>query len=502
MKRLLAAVLAAVSLSAFAAWERIGTLQVADVAAQGEAVGKIGSFIGNPFVTFGMAAAISEMPTIKFFGPARPKASVLVPLYLDGDALAAKPAEALESLEFAFLYPVSVSKEAFVKMHPGTVPTKSGDALVVKGGLFGDEDDKTYVVFSADGKWVGASDKLDQAKLALKEVAAAEKSLDGNVVRLSVNRKAFSAIVPALKAAAKDAPGLTADQLAVIESLRSFAIGLRVTDLGIDIRGSVRFADGSEGALCGLKPLGANPLAFAGKSVVSASAQAENSGNSTQNGVEMWDSLVALLKKYGVDVGRFFAVEKKPDSFAMTFDGAALVRYFQDEAEMEKLVSGFDGEKFSKDFQKLVTTAQRKFEAKAPAYSRSFAIKGFTSEWTASERFAATLPEAAKREPFSVGFFSVSSIVKAVILSSIKALPEDQRALIKPAVEQFAAESKRGVASMCWTQKDQQAAKRFFLRISSDEIRAVGGFVTAAMQMQAALSHSVPDDADDGDDED
>ena len=42
MKKALASVLAALSISAFAAWDRVASLQVADVAAQGEAAAKVG----------------------------------------------------------------------------------------------------------------------------------------------------------------------------------------------------------------------------------------------------------------------------------------------------------------------------------------------------------------------------------------------------------------------------------------------------------------------------
>ena len=47
MKKAVASLLAALSISAFAAWDRVGSLQVADVAAQGEAAAKVGQMIGN-----------------------------------------------------------------------------------------------------------------------------------------------------------------------------------------------------------------------------------------------------------------------------------------------------------------------------------------------------------------------------------------------------------------------------------------------------------------------
>ena len=181
MRKLIAAVIAAASLSAFAAWERVGSLQVADMATQGDAVAKVGSFIGNPLAAAGMAAAIADNPLIKFFGPMREKTPMSFALFLDGDALAKDPTGALDSLEFAVLYPVSISKDEFVKRHPGAAVTNG--VLVVKGDLFdeAESNDTTYVVFSDDGRWAGASDKMEQAKLALAEIPATAKSMDGDV---------------------------------------------------------------------------------------------------------------------------------------------------------------------------------------------------------------------------------------------------------------------------------------------------------------------------------
>ena len=88
MKKLVAAALAAVSLSAFAAWERIGALQVADVTVQGAAIAKIGIFMGNPLAAAGMAAMVADTPTLKFFGPVRDKTPMAYVVFLDGEASA------------------------------------------------------------------------------------------------------------------------------------------------------------------------------------------------------------------------------------------------------------------------------------------------------------------------------------------------------------------------------------------------------------------------------
>ena len=275
MKKLLSAFVVAASLSAFAAWERVGSLQVADMATQGDAVAKVGSFIGNPLAAAGMAAAIADSPLLKFFGPMRDKTPMSFKffgpmrdktpmsfaLFLDGEELAKDPTDALDSLEFAVLYPVSISKDEFVKRHPGAVVTNG--VIAVKGDLFdeAESNDTTYVVFSDDGRWAGASDKVEQAKLALGEIAAATKSMDGDVARLRVDEKAFNAIT-AMAKAEKD---VDAEIVTALESYKSVSVGLRVSDLGIDARAAIHFKEGSEGSKCGLKQLGQSPFAFAGK---------------------------------------------------------------------------------------------------------------------------------------------------------------------------------------------------------------------------------------------
>ena len=99
MKKLIAAAIAAVSLSAFAAWERIGALQVADVTVQGAAIAKLGIFMGNPLAAAGMAAMVADTPTLKFFGPVRDKTPMAYVVFLDGEAFAKSSGDALDTLE-------------------------------------------------------------------------------------------------------------------------------------------------------------------------------------------------------------------------------------------------------------------------------------------------------------------------------------------------------------------------------------------------------------------
>ena len=495
MKKAVASLLAALSISAFAAWDRVGSLQVADVAAQGEAAAKVGQMIGNPFAAAALAAALADLPTVKFFGPAREKATVLVPLFLDKKEAAKDPADALDDLEYAVLYPMSISKEEFLKRHEGAFETNG--VVVVKGDLSGEDEDeeKTYVVFSKDGKWAGASDDVEQAKLALADVKVAEKPLKGEVARLRVGPKAVKAIVDALKASS---PEMTQENKAALEALKSFAVGLKVSDRGIDMNGSVTFAEGSEFAKVGLKPLGADPFAFADKGVCAAGVQAEDSGNNYMTD-KKWSELLAVLKKHGVDISTFVARNKAGIAETYVLDIAALAKYVTENTEA---LSKVDSDKLVEEVGKIGES--EKFAAKAPAYANAVSIKGFASQWKVGERFAATLPEAAGKKPFWVYFCSISSFIKAVAPHLLALVPEEQRAAMKPVVDTFAVETKTGIAGMMWRPKEG-GSMRLTLRLSADEIRGVGGIVGAAMSFSSALNAAGASDADeddDGDDED
>ena len=490
MKKLLSAFVVAVSLSALAAWERVGSLQVADMSTQGAAVAKVGSFIGNPLAAAGMAAAIADNSLIKFFGPMREKTPMSFAIFLDGDKISASPAESLDSLEFAVLYPVAATKDDFLKRHEGAAETNG--VIVVKGGLF-DEDDSdstTYVVFSDDGKWAGASDKLDQAKLALGEIAAASKSMDGDVARLRVDEKAFKAIASAVKSA-KD---VNPDLLASLESATSLSLGLRVSDLGIDVRMAMRFAKGSENDKCGLKPLGQTPFAFAGKDAIYADAQAEGAGSAGQLTEESWAQIISVFKKNGLDVLKFVSLGKTEKGLRLVFDVAAICKAAKepDGGPFAK----FDVDGFAKAAQEIKPA--KKFTADTPAYALAAVVKGFVPQWPVAERFAATLPEAASKKPYAVSFFSISSIVKATAAESAAFIPEEQRAVMKPVLDQLAVETKCGCATMFWRQGDVQ---RVFFRISADECRSFGSLFTAAM-MFGMEGDSADEPCDDDDDED
>ena len=91
----------------------------------------------------------------------------------------------------------------------------------------------------------------------------------------------------------------------------------------------------------------------------------------------------------------------------------------------------------------------------------------------------------------------MSSTLKAVAGESFAAMPEEQRAMMKPVLDQLATETKGGCASMLWRQDD---IHRMFFRISADECKCLGGIVMSAM-MFSTEGDSCDDEDDDEDDD-
>lgn len=475
MKRLIAAALAAVSLSAFAAMERVFSFQVADVKAQCDAIGKVGKMIGNPFAAASLSAALADLPTVKFFGPARAATPLLYSVFMDAEKAAKDPSGALDGAEYVVLYPLTVTKEEFLKRHPGTV--EANGVFVVKGDIEGEDldEDKTYVAVSKDWKWASASRVAEHAKLTVADVKVVEEPMCGEVVRLRLGQNALAMLV----ASAKESADAKPDTIELLRSVKSLSLGLGVADIGVDLSVGASFAEGSELAKCGLVPLGDGPLAFAGKGAIFAAARAENAGCNDWEKDEKWNELVAVLKKAKIDIGRFFVRERSDAGLFFTFDPGALFKYLSE--SMDEL-SDVDFEKLGKDLDKL--SEGDKFTAAGPAVSEAFRVKGFESQWTAAERFASTLPEADGKKPFFVSFTSLTSFAKALSPHIAAQVPEEHRGSIKPVLDALDAEAKNGIAAACW-RSDSGEPVRVLVRISMDEIRGVGGIVNAVMSLGA-----------------
>ena len=484
MKKLVAAAIAAVSIQAFAAWERIGSLQVADTMALCEAAGKLGQMVGNPMVATGAASGIAGLPTIKFFGPTRPNSSMVFVLFADSGSLAKDPEKAFENPGYSALYPISMTKDEFMKRHEGAYET---NGVVVVKGTAGRA--KTYVAFSADGKWAAMSGDESLCRAALKDAAMAEKPMDGEVVRLMLEPAFWNALAVM---AAKDKNNKNNPPYVIecIKAIKSFVTGAKVSDSGLDFTANVGICGGSMLSGIGLKTLAADPLAFAGNEGFSVYALAEDSGSNDLTD-EQWGSLLTICGKHGINVNKYLSRVRDGGKTVYTLDLDAIFKFAKEDAETR--LNSIDFEKLVEDIGGLSKDCE--FKVKGPARKLAVTSKGFKSQWTASDRFSATLPEAASKKPFYVGFYSVSSLIKELFPRALELVEGDQRDVVKNVLAPFAAEQKRGIAFTSWREGD---VIRMLGRVSADEIRGLGGFVAAVPALFSTMASDDDDDDQDG----
>lgn len=489
MKKLLVS-LAAFALAtsvSFAEWKTVGTVQIADTPALMQAVAKVGEFTGNQMIGMMVAQQLGQLPGSQVFGPARPGAATLIPLFVEnGEG------------ENGILYPTALAKDAFLKKYPGAVESNGLIRAEVPSKDDPDEKEVWFVAYSADGQWAGASDKPQQARLALKEIDLAKKSLKGDLVKVRVNRAGIDEICKGVNA--EDDKDLKA-LVDLVGQIDGFMTSLKVSDAGVDFKLLVKPAKESEIAKIGLVPLAADPLAFADKSVLVADAYTANCGKQAPG------PAFAKVRKFVEDLGLpldFLTLTEKDGKakFELDLDKclATVKAHTNDLAKIGKEEGGKKLEEFKALF------ANTTFKAEGPAGGSSIAIKGYSCCATPAERFAKTLPEAAEHKPFYIGFGSLYSFIKAIQPTVMKEIPAEQQQMMQGLVAMLPPEAMGGVADCFWREKD---AIRGVFRISADEIRSVASIVSAGMAM-AMSNTSCPggvctlddDDSDPDDDKD
>ena len=267
MKKLVCSLVILTSVVAFAAQEKVGTIQIDNMTGLAKSCTKLGDMLGNPMASSVVTGALANNSSVKYFGPMRADAgvSVVLGLYLDAAKLGCTN-ENDEVMAFTVVYPVVGGKAKFLKLHQDA---KEQDGVVRV-------DDDEFTAFSADGKWATKAKTAALAKAALADVELAQKRMGGDAARIRVNKKGLNALAEAIDKAVKEEK--SADWLKPLgESIKgaTAAVGaLKVSDSGIDFNGSLKAASDSALAKFGKTSLGADPLKFAAKDAVCARATA------------------------------------------------------------------------------------------------------------------------------------------------------------------------------------------------------------------------------------
>jgi len=486
MKKLLFVALSAFALTSFGAWEKVGSIRIADIETLVKGVTKLGEFTGNQTLGIMASQAISKAKPFDFFGPGRPGVAMSFEFFMDSEELSEDPLEALDSLECAILYPVAQTKAEFLAAHPNAVDTNGYVRVCVcekDDEDEEDEDDETYVVFSPDGKWVGYSDDLDQAKLALKGIKAAEKKLDGDLAKVVISPKGLTAITCALEHIDEEGALKKKDRkqmemaLELLKQMAAGSVGLRINECGLDIHGAVKAVQGSALSKIGKKTLDPNAWKTSGADALFASENAADAGVKTGS----WTEVSSILKKYGIDTPFLSVVEPSPNYAVFTVDVPGAIEYFKCSSNVVKKL------KDKKLGEELAALGQTKelIPLKGPAAGCAVEIKGFKPVADAATRFEATLPEAKDKPVYTRAFFSYYSLFKALTPVILANIDKEVRTMLEPLLAALPPEGEKGLAYAAWREKE---AHQFILRIGADEFKGVSACIAtfSAIRMQSA----------------
>ena len=501
MRKLVCSLVILASAIAFAEKEKVATVQIDNMTGLAESCTKLGEMLGNPMVSSMVTGSLAKNPATKYFGPMRADdgVSVVLGLYLDAAKIGCTNGND-EAVACTVVYPVVGGKAKFLKLHK--------DAREQDGVIRVDDDE--FTAFSADGKWATKAETAALAKTALADVEVAQKKMGGDIARVRVNARGIAALEKIFEEAGKT-DGKSAEWLAAyyniwIRGAKAAVGAVKVSDAGLDFIGSVKVAADSTLARFGKTSLADDPLKFAGKDALIASATAPGFMNT-------WDRdtvvrIVEMLKKeLGVDADKFLAVTGKGDDLKIAADVRSAIAYFK-AAETNGLKKAFEQKRGDKDFATRLQAEYMKIAGKtiptepsASGCNFSFALKGYTAGCTMSERFGKVLPKIAEKKPFKCDAMSYVAILNALVPSVLESLDEETRAMAQPLLVQLPKDGKGGLASAFWREDDTFKA---LCRISADEIKGIGSIVNVGISfaMMQAMNGAATGEEDDADDED
>lgn len=489
MKKLLVLSVLGAALLVHATPKKLATVQVADTTACVKAMTKFGELSGMAMVGPMLSPMIVKNPVTEFFGPMREGSSALLLVYLSEEK--ASSTNAFEA-EVALLYPVTRTKKQFLAAHPGAVETNG--LIVAKGKESGK---KYYSAFSKDGKWVASSEVAAFVKPALDEIAAAEKPLDGNVVRVSsTEMKRLSA---AIDISTKKGEVDESDKLVIntyqklLKDMEFIELGVRIDDRGLDVRGQVKANKGSELAKMGEQTLGKNPLAFAAADALSAEALA--AGCPAQASVKDWEKIKGILARHGLKLDAI-AVAEKDGIVSTTIDFVSFLKDCKSAFVDQK--KALDVEGIPKDFSTNATLTA--VETLTKEQRGQVFFKGTKATVSPSVRYAETLPELAGKSVCYASCASIYEVLRAVLPQAVEVFGDGDESLqmLKPMFAALPPAGKGGTASAAWREGD---ALHYQARISKDEFKSLAAFYQMAMMAQVNAQADDDDDCDDDDDD-
>ena len=216
------------------------TVTFADLPTIASQVASLGKGTTDPVLTQLVPSAIRNQGAAKLFGPMSPGAAGVAVCYVDAAKLARlmqqlngrgrKPsAEEFDRAKWwSLLYPVKITKAAFLARHPDAVPQKNG-ALRIPPGRHSRRT--LYAFFTPDGKWAALG---PSATIAAHTPAAAagalRRPLGGDLAFIQMGPSGARALFQS-------------------DAFSGGTIVVRMTVKGLELSGSVRLNDARRPAL-------------------------------------------------------------------------------------------------------------------------------------------------------------------------------------------------------------------------------------------------------------
>ena len=512
MKRALCAAIAALAMSAFAAdWVKIGEVRIAEPASMAASISKICEMSGNQMVGAIAAAKVSEMPGVAFFGPAREGQAIEFPVFAKGR----KDVEG-DDLEYAVLYPVSTSKEAFMKRHKGCVETNG--LVKARGGVLewdeedGDdeEDDDedaefSYVGFSKDGKWAAASDKPEQVRMAL--AGAKDRPFrKGTVASVLFGKKAIRQLSKALCECACDGDEKAAMAKAreILDGIEGLSASAGVYDSGLRFNASIKPVKGTKFDTLSSMPIEGRPLDFAATNSIGATVlSGVEPGASEAYRLRAVQEVLKAFAKNGLDLSPWLVAKSESGVVVFSIDLRGMIAFFaSDKGKMAAEKMG-KSKSLQKDIQALQKDLQfQEIESLAPgkgAARSRIDMVGYSPPTTLADRFVVIFPDAASKKPFYASAAVLSGTMREIIRALMSVMPEEKKQGMIPMVAMIPGEGPGGMAAMSWR---NGARIEYEMRVSADEVKSVCAVASAAFAAAAMNGLGGGDDGDDDDDED
>lgn len=451
---------------AMMAWggEKVAMIQVADGGTLAKSVMKLGEITGNQALGVMAATQVSKQPWNGFFGPMRQDSAMSVICFAD---------EKYEDMEgLAIIYPVAVDKENFKARHE-VEETQEG-VMRLKGNPLGFDCDKlgeeVWVKFSEDGKWAVTSDTLERMYASFEELERAAKSMDGDWMRVTALPKGMETAIGQLrelvaKEEDEEEKRLGEKLLKAVESFEGFAVGSKVSDLGIEF--SARAT-----ANCELPDEGGFAAAemMQGEAVMSI---AEISGVSGEEVVQAWEKFAQACSEKGAPVKEILDMKAEGNDCVMTVKMNRIVELASEDTEklegMDDALDDLSEDEWLKTWLNGIGVGRV-----GEVHKFALELDNYHPKHSAANRLAKVIPEVNGRRISEAGTVSMTAIVQSLAgvyrAAAGEGLDEETAQILAMLPE----ETEGGLAYAKWREGREM---RWICRISADELRALSNAV-------------------------